>query len=153
MTSEVTQPPTEIPLRILVQHPPPGVTFAMQHGTTRLIAPTAITADAIQFDVSVRLAPDESIPRLLGPIVHGPPATRFLYVNSGLSAGLPGTCWNRRAKVPLAGVTWALICAHEAAPDSCIEARIVGTARDGGPCCASVPLLGEGWRVVPLASR
>ena len=51
--------------------------------------------------------------------------------------------WQRRAKVPLAGITWTMI-----KKGSVIEAHIEGTARDGGPACATVPLLGGGWKVV-----
>jgi len=50
--------------------------------------------------------------------------------------------WQRRAKVPLDGITWSMI-----KKGSVIEARISGTARDGGPACATVPLLGGGWRI------
>jgi hypothetical protein len=35
-----------------------------------------------------------------------------------------------------------------ATPGAVIEARIAGKAKDGGPAAASVPLLGDGWRVV-----
>jgi hypothetical protein len=35
-------------------------------------------------------------------------------------------------------------------PDGVLEARIQGTGRDGGPACATVPLLDAGWKVVKL---
>ncbi len=67
----------------------------------------------------------------------------------GYGAGQPGTAWDRRAKVPLRGITSSLL---QEALDSgrLIEARIAGTGKDGGPACATVPLL-EGWRLVPAA--
>jgi hypothetical protein len=39
-----------------------------------------------------------------------------------------------------------------ATPGAVIEARIAGTAKDGGPACATVGLLDGGWRVVRLRS-
>jgi len=53
--------------------------------------------------------------------------------------------------VPLGGITSDLIAAALAG-DVALEARIEGTARDGGPACATVPLLGDGWRLVPKAA-
>jgi len=61
---------------------------------------------------------------------------------------VPGATGGRRAKVPLGGVSWALIEALPAGER--LEAHIAGTARDGGVACASVPLLPPGWRVAPI---
>ena len=49
-------------------------------------------------------------------------------------------------KIHLSTITWELI---EQATKSggVLEATIEGTAKDGGPNCASVPLLGDGWKV------
>lgn len=140
----------ELPLRIVVCKPPPGVAFAIQLGKDGLITPTRVTPEALLFDVSVRVAsaPIGSAPRLLGPVVQGPAGARFLYVSSGVRAGQEGSVWDRRAKVPLTGLTWELLRSHQATPGSRLEARIAGTGRDGGPSCATVPLLGEGWQVV-----
>jgi hypothetical protein len=52
--------------------------------------------------------------------------------------------WTRRAKIPLAGITWPMIA--KAANGGFLEAGIAGTARDGGPACATVPLLDQGWK-------
>ena len=49
--------------------------------------------------------------------------------------------------MPLAGISWPLIEEALAAPDAALEARIAGTAKDGGPACATVPLLEGGWRI------
>jgi hypothetical protein len=49
--------------------------------------------------------------------------------------------------VPLSGITWPLIEEALAAPDAVLEARIAGVARDGGPVCATVPLLDGGWHI------
>ncbi len=58
----------------------------------------------------------------------------------------PCPTWVRRIKVHLSSITWPQI--DEAVKTSgVLEARIQGTGRDGGPSCASVPLLGGGWTV------
>lgn len=131
-------------LRITLLHPPPGVVFRLQSGRVDLVAPTRETADAISFDFDVRVADGEPVPRFLGPFTQGPPATRFVYVNSGQAAGQSGTSWNRRAKIPLGSITWDLI---EQAKGAVLEVQIEGTGRDGGPVCATVRLP-HPWRVV-----
>ncbi|HEV7590563.1 MAG TPA: DUF5990 family protein [Longimicrobium sp.] len=138
-----------LPLRITVLHPPAGVTLAVQRGKSDLLPPASISTDAVVFELSVRVAPrgEGGEPNLLGPFAHGPPADRFLYVNSGTSAGQPDSCWTRRAKLKTAGIGWALIEEVLGTPGAVLEARIRGAGRDGGPCCATVPLLDGGWHV------
>jgi hypothetical protein len=53
-------------------------------------------------------------------------------VDSGTIAGEPESCWTRRAKIPLVGITWALIA--NAAPGAFIEARIAGTGARRRAC-------------------
>jgi hypothetical protein len=123
-----------IALRIIVENPP--VRFAVQRGKDELLEATSASAEQQVFDFSVRARDDGSggAPNFLGPFAQGPAGGRFVYVNSE----------GRRAKVPLGGITWSLI---KKAAGSVIEARIAGTARDGGPACATVPLLGGGWKI------
>lgn len=131
-----------VSLRIIVENPP--VRFAVQRGKNELLEATSATAKQQVFEFSVRARDDRSDgPNFLGPFAQGPAGGRFVYVNSGAMAGEPGSTWQRRAKVPLGGITWSMI-----KKASVIEARIEGTARDGGPACATVPLLGGGWNVV-----
>lgn len=138
----------ELPLRITVVHPPGGVTFCLQRGRDDLVPPAEAAEDHLAFDFEVRIGekPDGS-PNFLGGFAQGPPAGRFVYVNSGTYAGQVDSCWSRRAKVPLAGITWELIEQVLATRHALLEARIAGTGRDGGPACATVPLLAGGWRV------
>ena len=138
----------ELPLRITVIHPPRGVTFRLQRGRTDLVPPTDASEERLAFDFKVRIGerPD-GMPNLLGAFAQGPPAGRFVYVNSGTSAGQLDSCWTRRAKVPLAGITWELIEQVLSNPNAVLEARIAGTGRDGGPACATVRLLESGWRI------
>ena len=140
----------ELPLRIVMEDPVPGVTIALQRGLSgkaELIGPVSSSPEALvfEFDINLRGATADGTPRLLGPFVQGPPTARFVYLNSGAAAGQAGTTWQRRAKVPLSGLSWALIDALP--PGVRLEARIAGKSRDGGPACASVPLLAPGWRM------
>jgi hypothetical protein len=140
----------EIPCRIRVVGPPQGVDFRLQRGKAELVAPSQVTDGELVFDLTARVGQGrDGEPNLLGPFVQGPVGGRFVYVNSGTCAGQLHSCWTRRAKVPLGGITAAMIADLAADPSSVAEARIVGTGRDGGPACATVPLLDGGWRVVP----
>jgi hypothetical protein len=137
----------EVPLRLIMVAPPKGVAIAMQKGKSELVQPV-ISGDDLIFDLTVHASPQAGdYPRLLGPFVQGPPDRRFVYVNSGRYAGQDHT-WSRRAKVPLFGLTWADIEALR--PGQRLEGRFTGTAKDGGPTAASIPLLPPGW--LPISS-
>jgi hypothetical protein len=141
----------EVPIRIRVLGPPRDVRFGVQRGRAEIVGPTEVTPTEIRFDLPLRVGDGraDGLPNFLGPFAQGPPAGRFLYVNSGTLAGQPDSCWTRRAKVPFRSVTWAMVEEVLAKAGQVLEARIVGTAGDGGPACATVPLLDGGWRVVP----
>ena len=109
--------------------------------------PSKESANAVTFEFTLRAEPGaDGKLRLLGPFAQGPSAKRFVYVNSGKQAGQGESCWDRRAKVPLRGVDASLV-EEAAASGAVIETQIAGTGRDGGPACATVPLVG-GWRIV-----
>lgn len=145
--SLVKPQPAAVRLRITVLQPPAGVQFRLQEGRADLVAPTRVTRDDLQFEFTLRLGPQRGgHPNFLGPAAQGPPDGRFVYINSGRSAGQQGTAWDRRAKIPLRGITTALVNAALTDGRQVLEARIAGTGRDGGPACATVPLL-EGWRL------
>ena len=137
----------ELALCIVVRRPPSGVTFAVQRGAAELLAPTSRMLDPLVFDFTVRVGgvTPSGASRFLGPFTQGPPSARFVYVNSGQSAGQADTRWNRRAKLPLAGITAAMIREAEGSPGARIETEFEGTGRDGGPTCASVKSIV--WRV------
>ncbi len=140
--------PGIISLRVIVLEPPAGACFAVQCGKDELIPPIASTAMELRFEFEVRVqsGPDGR-PNFLGGCAHGPREGRFVYVNSGGRAGQAATQWDRRAKISLMGIEWAQLDALQEQPGSLLEARIGGRAKDGGPACASVPIIG-GWRVV-----
>ncbi len=139
----------DIPLRITVLDPLPGVTYAMQRGRDELLPPATADAQALTFELSVRVSAHQAggAPNVLGPYAQGKPDDRFLYVNSGTLAGQQGTDWTRRAKIKTAGISWPLVEQVVATPGAVLEARIAGRAKDGGPCCATVPLLDGRWTV------
>jgi hypothetical protein len=137
-----------LPLRITLVQPPRDVVFCLQSGKTEIVSPVRSVGDDLSFDFSVRVGqrPDGQ-PNVLGSFAQGPPVGRFVYVNSGTSAGEADSIWTRRAKIPLAGITWLLIEEALAASDGILEARIAGTGKDGGPACATVPLHDGGWKI------
>lgn len=138
----------EVAIRIVVRRPPPGVAFAMQRGTSELIPPAAREADAMMFDATVRVggALDDGAPRFLGAVTQGPPSARFVYINSGKRVGQPSSPWDRRAKVSLTGISMAMVEEVFSRSGARLETEFEGTAKDGGPTCASVK--GIVWRVV-----
>lgn len=140
----------QLSLRIVVVRPLAGVTMQLQRGKTALQPPAFVRPGMLGFETVVRLGPIRPgrPPNFLGEFAHGTPADRFIYVNSGVHAGQPDSCWDRRAKVPLGGISWELIEKYEATPGAMLEARIEGTMKKGGPVCASVSLLDGGWRVI-----
>jgi hypothetical protein len=142
----------ELSLRITVVAPPPGVTFRLQRGKLGLVPAAEASEEHLSFDFRLRVHGDreDGPPNLRGECAQGPPISRFVYVNSGTSAGQFGSCWTRRAKVPLAGITWDLIEQALSRPAGLLETRIAGTSRDGGPACGTVPLLGAGWKLLEI---
>ena len=128
--------------RLYVLDPLPGVTYALQRGQAELLAPRRSTPTELVFEFPLTVADvGAEPPRLTGEYAQGPPKERFVYMNSGSMAGQRSSCWKRRAKVPLNGVERSSL--EEVTEDrgKVLEARILGTSPDGGPACATVPLL------------
>jgi hypothetical protein len=141
-------------MRITVLHPPDQVLFRVQRGKTNfenpdLLTPVQSTRQQMTFDFSVRIGARAAgkPPNFLGTFVQGPSSARFVYVNSGTLAGQRDSCWSRRAKVHLTGITWKQIEDALGRPGVVLEARIEGTGCDGSPACATVPLIGGGWQL------
>jgi hypothetical protein len=138
-------------LRIILVDPPNGVVFAIQRGRDQLIDAKPVEGRPLCFEVPVRVRREELRCNFLGPFVQGPRTSRFIHVTSGTLAGQASSCWTRRAKVPLGPIPWQLVEKAVESPEHALEARIAGRARDGGPACATVPLLGTGWTLVTEA--
>jgi hypothetical protein len=139
----------ELPIRIVVEDPVPGLALALQEGRAgkaKLVAPNRRSAEAVAFELTVTVEgglPDGR-PRLLGPFVEGPPAARFVYLSVGKYAGQADSEWAGRVKVSLADISWAMIEARGAGPER-LTARIAGRSPKGGPALASLRPLPPGW--------
>jgi hypothetical protein len=143
---------TELQVILVLTAPPPGVVFAVQSGRDGLLPPYTSTPESLSFALTLSLGPalaDGSF-NFRGPFAQGTPADRFVYVNSGTYAGQVGCRWERRAKIKLAGIPRHLVETAAGDANSAVEAHIHGTAKDGGPVCATVPPLSINWR---LATR
>jgi uncharacterized protein DUF5990 len=138
-----------VPIRITLLGPPPGVDFCIQGHERELLQRTRAAGQDLSFDLTVLAARVEGMPRFFGDVVQGPPAGRFVYVCSGTLAGQSDSCWTRRAKVPLGGITWESVERVLAGPAARLEARFEGRTGDGGPACATIKLLDRGWRLIP----
>jgi hypothetical protein len=135
----------QVRLRIVIECPPSGVDYALQRGRGRsyeaVQSQRSTGADLLfEFSVIVKIARGGGPPVLTGPFVQGPPSARFIYVDIGEFAGQTETRWSRRLKIPLIGITWAMVDRGTA-----LETRVAGTARDGSPTCATVKAF-RGWR-------
>jgi hypothetical protein len=137
-----------VPARIVVIAPPRGVAFALQRGRQELSGTATSTGADLWFDFALLVVRGaDGSTRFSGEFVQGPSGGKFVYVTSGKRAGQPGSPWDRRAKVGLQTLTSPLVERAIREPGSLLEARISGTSRDGGPACATVPLLEGGWTV------
>lgn len=139
----------QLKFRVVVEEPLAGVAYAVQRGRSDLLEPLLSTQSRFTFEFRLTLADLEANPpRLTGEFAQGPAKQRFVYVNSGSMAGQKNTCWRRRAKVPLYGISRVLVAqvVGSEADNVVLEARIHGVAKDGGPACGTVPLLAE-WSI------
>jgi len=130
--------PAELRLRIVLEKPPAGVDYALQKGSGAKYQTEQLQRGDGN-DLRFEFALSET---LRGPYVQGPTGGKFVYIDIGQAAGQLGTPWSRRLKVPLASITPELI-----AIGAILETRVIGTARDGGPACAT-PKPFAGWRAV-----
>jgi hypothetical protein len=145
----------ELALRIVLKKPPAGVDFGLQKGRGNDYETIQIQRSKgqdLNFDFTVRAkasakAPaKDSVPNFLGPFVQGPTGERFVYIDIGTYAGQTETCWSRRLKIPLRGITWKMI---EEVTDgkSLLETQVPGTGKDGSPSCAT-PKPFSGWKLI-----
>ena len=149
--SKTAREEAEVRLRIVLVAPPAGVDFGIQEGKgndyTIIHKQRSNDADlTFEFTVTVKDNRDDGLPNFLGPLAQGPVTGRFIYIDIGKCAGQSDSCWERRIKVPLVGITWEMIEKVSADPKLALEARLPGTAKDGGPNCATVKPI-EGWKL------
>lgn len=128
----------EIPIRITIIDPLPGVSMKVQKGKHDLLAATAVEGNKISFSFDIKVDLSGAVPNFLPPFGQGPKDSRFIYVNSGSYSGQEGTLWARRAKLSLMSITKEQVESVLASPGARFSAEINGVGRDGGPVCASV---------------
>ncbi len=150
MKKQTAQPSDlTVTLRVIVVSPVAGVAYGVQvgKGTNYKVSLLQISTDRdLVFEIQVPVKKLESgQPNFIGPLAQGPLAARFVYLNIGKSAGQLGSAWDRRLKVPLTDITWAMV-EQAVSKMKVLEARLPGKAKDGGPSCATVQPIG-GWKV------
>ena len=136
-----------VPITIEVVGLPAGANFRVQH-KKGLLAPSACSANSISFEFTVRVQRKNSALNFLGDYVNGPVGDRFIYVNSGTLAGDKDSGYQRRAKIKLGSITEKQIAEVTKTSTKRLAASISGIAKDGGPACATVPILDKGWIVI-----
>jgi Family of unknown function (DUF5990) len=136
----------DIPFRVTVADPLPGVLMQIQRGKNELLQPSTTSEEALIFDFDISVDMSGDAPNFLGKYSQGPKQDRFVYVNSGTYAGQKHTIWARRAKLSLMSISKEQIEEVLASPGSRITTSFAGCGRDGGPTCASVKNLV--WTVV-----
>ncbi len=149
-------PDVDVPIRLVLVDPPPGVDFGIQKGRGSRYEAVLVqqrSGPDLAFDFSVTAVGDgiAGVPDFRGPFVQGPRGGRFFYVDVGTYAGQQETCWSRRIKVPLGGIAWPLIRTVIRTAGAVLCARIRGTGPDGGPSCGTAAPV-AGWTVIGPAA-
>jgi len=142
----------EVKIQIVLEAPPPEVDFGLQLGKGKdyeTVQKQRSEGKDLYFRCSLTAKNNraDGLPNFVGPLTQGPPTARFIYVDVGQFAGQRESCWSRRMKIPLTGISWEML--KKAAKDEkvILEARLRGAGRDGGPACGTVRPA-EGWKLV-----
>jgi len=135
----------ELTLRIILERPPKGVDFGLQKGRGSAYETVQTQRSRgkdleFEFSVGVKAGAGKAMQALVSPFVQGSAGERFVYIDIGTCAGQADSCWSRRLKIPLTGITMDMIAAR-----GILEARVSGTGKDGGPSCATVKPF-DGWK-------
>jgi hypothetical protein len=130
---------TEIPMRIVIENPVPGVLHSLQTGDTGILDPKRSQAgEPLVFDFPVRVAPG---PKFFGDQVRREgPTRRFVYIRIGQSAGDHGTSITRRMKIDVHDIPQDLLD-RAMAGEGVVELTVNGTGKDGTPACATVKVM------------
>lgn len=136
---------TEVRARIVIERPVPGVLHSLQEGDDAVLDPKrSAGGEALAFDFPLRIERTAQGAKFFGKQVRREgPLRRFVYVRVGTCAGDPASPWTRRMKLDIHDVDLALLDA--AIAGAVLEGTVAGTAKDGTPACATLPVR---WRVV-----
>ncbi len=141
----------DISLRIILEASPQGIDFGIQKGSGTHYDTIQIQRSdgkdlMFEFALTVKIEKDGTL-NFLGELAQGTRQERFVYIDIGRSAGQLDSIWSRRLKIPLKGITPEVIGILSQDATRILEAKVPGTAKDGGPNCATVkPFLG--WHLV-----
>ena len=141
----------DLKLKIILLSPPPGIDYALQKGSGSVfenIQKQRSGSGDLRFECEMGVKGDRSrdqLPDFRGPFVQGPAGGRFIYIDIGARAGQEDQlAW--RLKIPLVGITWAMIDQMEINAAAFLETRVPGTGKNGAPNCATVKPF-DGWVV------
>jgi hypothetical protein len=141
----------DLTLHVTLQSPPAGVNFGLQKGSGNRYETVQIqSSDGSDLYFTLTIVANINTEKsseinLSGPFVQGPPAARFIYFDIGALAGQVGG-WSRRLKIPLTGITPNMVITAPGNPLAQLQTTVPGTAKDGGPNCATVKPF-AGWKV------
>ena len=141
---------TEITLQIILIKPTKGVDFGLQKGSGNnyeTIQKQRSDGQDLFFKFLVKIKGERAkdpLPKFSGHFAQGPAVNKFIYIDIGTYAGQTETCWSRRLKIPLSGITWSDIDKLISNANLILETSVPGTGRDGGPNCATVKPF-DGW--------
>lgn len=128
---------TEIRLRLVVEGPVAGVAHSLQDKKNRPVDPQRSAEGAsLVFEFPIRIGPG---PKFYGEQVRSEgPVRRFVYIAIGRPAGGHDPHWSRRMKVDIHEIPQALL--DGAVAGRRLVGTVQGTAADGSPACATVPV-------------
>ncbi len=141
----------DVKLKVILVSPPPGIDFGLQKGSGsnyETIQKQRSAAHDLCFELNVEVKghrQKDHVPDFKGPFVQGPVNGRFIYIDIGSLAGqAEQLAW--RLKIPLAGITWAMLDQIKSDGTGYLETPVPGTHKNGGPNCATVKPF-DGWVV------
>jgi len=137
-------------LKIILENPTAGVDYGLQEGKDsdfNTIQTKRGNGKDLKFECSVRVKFNEGKnPVYLGPFAQGPSNDRFIYIDIGTCAGQIDSCWSRRLKIPLSGITMEMVQQVLSDPKQLIETIVPGSGKGGGPNCGTVKPF-NGWKL------
>lgn len=141
---------SQLTLRIVLEKPTIGVDYGLQEGkgtNFKTVQTKRSNGENLKFGCIIKVKfSDKNIPVFLGAFAHGTANERFIYIDIGKFAGQKDSGWDRRLKIPLAGITSKMIQQAFANPDFYIGTMVPGTGKDGGPNCGTVKPF-NGWKL------
>ncbi len=137
-------------LHIILENPPEGVLFGLQKGKGShydIIQKQTSIGQDLHFNLTAEVKADvDGAPDFFGESIHGVRKGRFIYINIGTSAGQLNSVWSRRLKIPLSGITGAMLDKIAENAAFILETKVNGRGKDGSPNCATVKPFG-GWSI------